>query len=151
MSVPELPTDYREFVQVYGGGEIDEYLSISTPHLPGSPYGDLLERVEPLLSAEDQAELVRRLPEVTSPLLLPFGATASSDVVFWLRERSPDVWKVVTFRRQSPHGESRWSNFGGGMVEFLVAALKGEISPFSENFSPAERHCYFSWRDGENF
>lgn len=45
----EFPTDYRELVELYGGGEIDEYLSVRTPPVEGSPFGSLLEGVDPAL------------------------------------------------------------------------------------------------------
>ncbi|MFF8603584.1 hypothetical protein ACF065_24330 [Streptomyces sp. NPDC015232] len=78
----ELPGDYREFVELYGGGEIDAYLSVSTPPVPGSPYGDLLERVEPALSDRDCQELGALLAGEELPRLLPFADSGSGDVAF---------------------------------------------------------------------
>lgn len=52
-----FPADYREFVGSYGGGETDAYLSVSTPPVPGSPYGDLLDRVNPAITDRDREEL----------------------------------------------------------------------------------------------
>ncbi|WP_229850150.1 SMI1/KNR4 family protein, partial [Streptomyces termitum] len=37
-----LPADYRDFVTLYGGGDLNECLGISTPPVAGSPYGGLL-------------------------------------------------------------------------------------------------------------
>ncbi|GGJ56429.1 SMI1/KNR4 family protein [Streptomyces brasiliensis] len=141
-----LPADYREFVESYGGGEIDEYLSVSTPPVPGSAYGDLLDRVDPALSDRDREELGALLPGGALPPLLPFADTASSDVAFWLREGAPDDWQVAVFRRQTPHGVSRWTVFDGDMASFFVAALTGEADPFSERLSAGERHGFESWR-----
>ncbi|MEU3901816.1 hypothetical protein [Streptomyces sp. NPDC045251] len=88
-----FPADYRELVELYGGGEIDEYLSVSTPPVPGSPYGDLLDRGEPALSERDREELGALLPGGALPPLLSFADSASSDVAFWLREGAPDDWR----------------------------------------------------------
>ncbi|WP_367323416.1 SMI1/KNR4 family protein [Streptomyces sp. HUAS ZL42] len=141
-----LPADYREFVEIYGGGELDEYLSVSTPPVPGSPYGDLLDGTDPALPPETRAELAAWFPDDMSPRLLPFGSTASSDVVFWMCVGSPDDWKVAVFRRQSFHGTSRWIVFDGGMAEFLTAVLAGSIDPFSSSLE-AGKHHYLNWRD----
>lgn len=45
-----FPADYRELVELYGGGEIDEYLSVSTPPVPGSPYGIFWTEANPPLN-----------------------------------------------------------------------------------------------------
>lgn len=141
-----FPADYREFVGSYGGGEIDEYLSVSTPPVPGSPYGDLLDRVNPALSDRDREELSALLPSGALPPLLPFADTASSDVAFWLRLGAPDGWRVAVFRRQTPHGLSRWTIFDGGMASLCLAALSGEADVFSERLSAGEAHEFVSWR-----
>lgn len=142
-----LPADYREFVESYGGGEIDEYLSVSTPPVPGSAYGDLLDRVDPALSDRDREELGALLPGSAGPSLLPFADSASSDVAFWLRDGAPDDWRVAVFRRQAPHGMNRWTVFAGGMASFLVAVMTGEVSPFSERLPAGDRHEFVSWRN----
>ncbi|MFH9355289.1 hypothetical protein [Kitasatospora sp. NPDC017646] len=41
-----LPVDYRDFVTLYGDGELDEYLDVSTPPVDGSPYGDLVDGLD---------------------------------------------------------------------------------------------------------
>jgi hypothetical protein len=142
-----LPTDYREFVEVYGGGEIDKYVSVSTPPVNGSPYGDLLDGMDPALPSDAETELTSQLQDEGVPRLLSFGTTASSDVIFWLRRGSPDEWKIVVFRRQIPRGTSEWSVFDSGMAEFLCAFLSGAIDPFSQVSPEGEPHTYVSWRD----
>ncbi|WP_406411916.1 SMI1/KNR4 family protein [Streptomyces halstedii] len=141
-----FPADYRELVELYGGGEIDAYLSVSTPPVPGSPYGDLLDRGGPALSDRDRVELGALLPGGVLPPLLPFADSASSDVAFWLREGAPDDWRVAVFRRQTPHGTSRWTVFDGGTAALCVAALTGEAHPFSELLSARGGHEFVSWR-----
>nr|WP_242432615.1 SMI1/KNR4 family protein [Streptomyces sp. Root1310] len=143
----KFPTDYKEFVEIYGGGEIDEYLSVRTPPTAdGSPFGRLLEGTDPALTPDCRAELAPSLPASEELRLLPFGATATGDVVFWLIEDAPENWKVVIFRRQSPSGTKRWSIFDGGMADFFWSLLNGSLEPFSQNFSD-ESHTYLSWRD----
>ncbi|MFD7972864.1 SMI1/KNR4 family protein [Streptomyces clavifer] len=142
----EFPADYRDFVESYGGGEIDEYLSVSTPPVPGSPYGDLLDRLDPALSDRDRQELGVHLPQGDLPQLLPFADSASSDVAFWLCEGAPDDWQVAVFRRQTLHGVNRWTVFNGGMASFCAAVLTGEANPFSERIEADDRHVFLNWR-----
>ncbi|MEU5277011.1 SMI1/KNR4 family protein [Streptomyces asoensis] len=143
----EFPADYKDFVEIYGGGEIDEYLSVETPPVEGSPYGRLLEGADPALPSDCRAELAPGLPPGEELRLLPFGATATGDVVFWLVEELPEKWRVAIFRRQSPYGMKRWSIFDGGMADFLHALLAGSLEPFSQDFSDGQPHTYVSWRD----
>lgn len=142
---PELPTDYKDFVATYGGGEIDEYFSVSTPPVFGSPYGDLLNGVSSAVSVEDHDELAGQLTASSVPQLMPFGATASGDVTFWLRDGQPDDWQVAVFRRQVSYGASRWVVFDGGMVEFCLAVVTGVLDPFSERFVADEPHTFTGW------
>ncbi|MER5965401.1 SMI1/KNR4 family protein [Streptomyces sp. NPDC002057] len=141
-----LPADYREFVELYGGGEIDEYLSISTPPVPGSAYGDLLDRMDLALSHQDREDLLALLPGDVLPSLLPFADSASSDVAFWLREGAPDDWRVAVFRRQTPYGMNCWTVFDGGMASFCVAVLTGEVNPLTQRMSTRDQHEFLSWR-----
>ncbi|MGJ5890821.1 SMI1/KNR4 family protein [Streptomyces niveiscabiei] len=146
-SFSELPEDYRDFVEIYGGGEIDEYLSISTPPIPGSAYGDLFSGTDPSLGSDGSCELEGMVPDIRETRLLPVGFTASGDVIFWLCEGKPSAWRIVVFKRQSPYGQSRWAMFDGGLVEFLVSLLEGKLEPFSETFCIQDSHSYVSWRD----
>ncbi|WP_435240152.1 SMI1/KNR4 family protein [Streptomyces sp. YPW6] len=141
-----FPADYREFVELYGGGEIDAYLSVSTPPVPGSPYADLLDRGEPALPDSFREELGALLPTGALPPLLPFADSASSDVAFWLCDGAPDDWRVAVFRRQTPHGTSRWTVFDGGAAAWCVAVLTGEAHPFSERLAVSGGHEFASWR-----
>ncbi|MEU8576399.1 SMI1/KNR4 family protein [Streptomyces asoensis] len=145
----KFPTDYKEFVEIYGGGEVNEYLSVRTPPVEGSPFGTILEGVDPALPPDCHAELAPSLTASEELRLLPLGATGTGDVVFWLIAEVEENWKVVTFRRQSPYGEKRWSIFDGGMADFLWSLLNGSIEPFSQNFSDGAPHTYLSWRDWE--
>lgn len=96
-----LPADCRDFVTLYGGGELDEYLGVSTPPVAGSPYGDLVDgldfdpREEPVPPAGTASE------DMEERRLLPFARSATGEVAFWLCDaRDPDSWDVVVFKRQ---------------------------------------------------
>lgn len=118
---------------------------MSTPPVPGSPYGDLLNGVSSSLSVKDREELSDLLTTSAVPELLPFGAAASGDVTFWLRGGPPESWRVAVFRRQVQYGASLWFVFDGGMVEFCLAIVTGVIDPFSERFVTDEGHTFTGW------
>ncbi|PNV35844.1 hypothetical protein C1708_28900 [Streptomyces sp. DH-12] len=139
--------DYREFVELYGGGEINEYLAVSTPPVQGSPYGCLLDRLDPTLSDRDWQELDAVLGGQGVPPLLPFADSASSGVAFWLRKGASDSWRLATFRRQAQYGANRWTVFDGDMAQFLVDVLTDVVDPFSERVSGPGPHMFVNWRE----
>ncbi|MFR9793797.1 SMI1/KNR4 family protein [Streptomyces sp. MB22_4] len=146
-----LPSDYREFVEVYGGGEIDEYLGISTPPVPGSVYGDLLDGFAPYLRPEDEAELAVHFPGGGPLKLLVLGCTTDGDVLLWLRIGEPDTWKIAVFRRQALYGEKPWTVFDGGLVEFLVTVLEGgTTAPLRARKLTRTPHRFLGWRETQN-
>ncbi|MER6567733.1 SMI1/KNR4 family protein [Streptomyces sp. NPDC001093] len=147
-----LPEDYRAFVEVYGGGEIDEYLSVSTPPVAESAYGDLLDGLNPSLRPADLEFLAGHFAGGATPEVLAFGGTASGDAVFWLcTDTDPDKWSVAAFRRQSPYGTVPWTVFSGGMVEFLLAVFGGNLQPFSDRTLTQGPHEFLGWRAMRGF
>ncbi|MFJ9693975.1 SMI1/KNR4 family protein [Kitasatospora sp. NPDC101183] len=137
-----LPTDYREFIALYGGGELDEYLSINTPadglvdglafdptQAPDTPTGDSEE-------------------ELLDGRLLPVASTVHGDVVFWVcDELDPERWEMVVFKRQARYGEQRWTRYAMGFGELLLGTLTGTLaSPFSARGLDESPHAYRHWR-----
>ncbi|MFD7986771.1 SMI1/KNR4 family protein [Kitasatospora indigofera] len=143
-----LPADYRDFVTLYGGGELDEYLGISTPPVAGSPYGDLVDGLD-FDPREEPAVLAGTAPkDLEEGRLLPFAGSANSDVVFWLCDsQDPDSWDVVVFKRQPLYGEDRWVRFEAGLGDFLLGTLCGTLpNPFSDSGFARPPHVYRNWR-----
>ncbi|MER5481487.1 SMI1/KNR4 family protein [Streptomyces sp. NPDC002734] len=141
-----LPNDYQEFVQVYDGGDIDDCISVITPPVPDSHYGDLLKDVESNFEEWPSVDVLIDLLRGTSPPhLLPFAEGSSGDVAFWQILGTPNEWKIVVFRRQVPYGEERWHLFEGGMVQFFVEVLEG-VNRSMGDFSGMTEHRFTSWR-----
>ncbi|MFF9458675.1 SMI1/KNR4 family protein [Streptomyces flaveolus] len=139
-----LPADYREFVETYGGGEIDEYIGVLTPPVPDSPCGEVLDLINPVI---DETEDLRTLlmTDVLPPVWT-FASLGEGDVAFWLCEGAPDDWRVAVWERQIAYGDNRWTVFDGGMAAFLLAVLTGGIAPFSDELSEIDQHEFTSWR-----
>ncbi|MEU6537851.1 SMI1/KNR4 family protein [Streptomyces sp. NPDC047000] len=123
-----FPQDYRDFVSVYGGGTLDDYLGISIPPTGDSFYGDLLDDLEP--STGENSEHPYPYPPYPGPeKLIRWASDPDGDDAFWvLRSEDPDQWSVAVKNHQT----RSWSSFDGGMAEFLLAVITGRhSSPFS--------------------
>jgi len=140
----EFPTDYRAFVERYGGGKIlvgpDEWpvtvmSPCSVPWAPGRPSGfaEYMFQVENLElghemnqwdgpdSADWTGPYYPDLPEPGG--LLPWGHSPDGDTLYWSTvDQDPERWPVVMLAR----GPAVVLPFDGGMVDFLLAVLGGE-------------------------
>ncbi|MGW2256168.1 SMI1/KNR4 family protein [Kitasatospora sp. NPDC001660] len=143
-----LPADYCDFVTLYGGGELDEYLGVSTPPVAGSPYGDLIDGLD-FDPREEPTSPTGTAPEdLEAGRLLPCARSVNGDVVFWLCDaQDPDSWDVVVFKRQPVYGEDRWIRFEAGFGDFLLGTLRGTLpNPFSDRGFARLPHAYRNWR-----
>ncbi len=135
-----LPSDYKAFVRLYGGGYFMEFLGVSVPRASN-----------PNVRFESQARLASDVfrnykpfgsDEVSYPVwpqaggLLAFGGTDNGDYLFWLTEGSPDTWKVVVWGR----GAQQFERLDCDMTDFLAGLASGEIMPedFPEDLLPCE-------------
>lgn len=141
----EFPADYRDFVDVYGGGGVNDELFIAAPTLRRTDsrfrtgFGGFVDQTTLGLGrsiTEMRENAVALDDEETYPFpilpepggLLIWGNNANGDVCFWdTREADPDRWPVVVFLLSSRH----WDRFDGGMTEFLQAVLRGDY-PFAK-------------------
>ncbi|MEV0032188.1 SMI1/KNR4 family protein [Nocardia sp. NPDC050793] len=140
----ELPADYKELIDTYGGGYWDEYLYVLEPGCPNNYY-DLVgwkdwqaEVLEDLWQFEDKpAEL-----QEDGARLLPWATTDNGEHLYWLIRPSqrPDDWTVMV---NEARGE-RWEHFGHTCTQFLASALTGDIRStlLSAHYFPRAAHTY---------
>ncbi|MCX4856411.1 hypothetical protein [Streptomyces canus] len=127
----ELPSDYRDFVAVYGLGSISDSMAIRTPPFEGYPYGDhLLHGVE-------------RPP---ADGMLTWAANEAGDDFAWRCVGEPDQWRVV-FR---PRNRRQNHSYDMGTAEFLLRLVRGEIRP-PLGAELALPPTFTSWREEEEF
>lgn len=121
-----FPSDYKEFVSVYGAGgignaEIEGYLSLMTPEVSsdGLPDGEMDEETE--VAREDWDEDLSAKPEgmtLGPDRIITWGADAAGDLICWLAEgESPDSWPVLVNSAGRTVGSSTsaaWSHSFGG-------------------------------------
>ncbi|MFE3262049.1 hypothetical protein ACFXPS_42715 [Nocardia sp. NPDC059091] len=126
-----LPSDYRDFIDCYGEGQVNQELSVFFP----------AERAEGQWSLTSLLDRSRRLrsfglfdlfeaDDRRGPAdFLMWGKTSSGDLLFWLRDGDdPDRWP--TYMLQHVHHldpSRRWRRFDGGITEFLIALVDGSF------------------------
>ncbi|NDZ19001.1 hypothetical protein C7T35_38050 [Variovorax sp. WS11] len=121
-----LPTDYMQFVDHYGSGTINGFLTVFNP-FSSNPHVNLLDQVFVQLSA--LRELRTNFPnEFELPLffepggLLPWAASDDGDVFCWSTVGESGAWEVVTVpRSDSPE------RFKLSMSQFLARGLTGQV------------------------
>lgn len=122
-----FPSDYREFVTVYGTGTIQTFLSIAAPEpkeAPGDPA--VASMVRETATAELLWAQVRRSPELAgiTPVLIAWAASAGADSLCWdASGEDPDQWPVLVVAR----ADAMWRRYDCGMVEFLTRTLQGDF------------------------
>jgi hypothetical protein len=128
-----LPNDYKDFVRLYGHGDLMGFIGIHVP-ASWSPYMRLVQEAWAIATAFKDDESLP-LPMWPNPGgLLPFGKTDLGDTLFWLTRGAPADWQVVVMGRDPPE------TFDCDMTDFLARVAKGEISAgnFPDDLEPGE-------------
>jgi hypothetical protein len=122
-----LPEDYKRFLEAFGIGTINGFLVVLAP-LSSNQHVDLLKRCRSELEAYETSK--REFPQYycddvypTPGGILPFAVTDNGEVLYWRTVGSPEQWTVTVYESRGP----KKFDFDGGMTEFLVAILTGEI------------------------
>jgi hypothetical protein len=120
----ELPTDYKQFLEVYGTGHIDGYLRVSNP-LRRSTYPWIQETLGALGHLHEMRAGFGReqVPDSLFPELgglLPWASTTSGDSLYWRTRGTPDRWTVVVLPARATGGD----DFDGPAIAFLEAVLR---------------------------
>lgn len=122
----ELPLDYKEFLEVYGSGKIDDFLWVLNPASP-NPYGNLItcwrDQQGVFEHMQNGSAPLRYELHPASPGLLPLGQTDNGDTMFYLCNGKPSDWKIAWL----PSRDEDVQVFDMGLTEFLVAAMRHEL------------------------
>ncbi|MER5779841.1 hypothetical protein ABT144_37200 [Streptomyces sp. NPDC002039] len=129
-----FPGDFREFIDQFGGGSIEDQLVVLSPRLDESQPNAVSRFNRPVIVEADRhdgwesPELAQRYPLAK---MLIWGDTVGADTLCWFTEdQDPDVWPVAVFSRSS----LMWSLHRCGMTGFLARVLTGDLpdSPLSD-------------------
>ena len=121
-----LPSDFKELIDTYGGGLIDNYMLLLEPNSPNGVY-DLLD----LTAQREEAnaalwEFGDRPPEMEDGdnRLVCWGTTDNGEYLFWL-VRPGDTADQRTIMINSASGED-WERYELTVTQFLLDILSGE-------------------------
>ncbi|MEV5648211.1 SMI1/KNR4 family protein [Nocardia sp. NPDC052254] len=129
-----LPQDFRDFIDLYGDGAINQELHLIYPARsgPAPSFSPLLDNAEEL-NEYGVLEACAGLPYSGYPRrggLLQWGGTHNGDMIYWLTEADdPNEWQVVVIFRHL--GSPSWRLFEGGMADFLIGVVSGTSELFS--------------------
>lgn len=137
-----LPTDYKEFARLYGGGYFMEFMGIDIPR-----YSNPNMRLE--LSCRVVSRSFSSDDDLPYPMwpqpggLLSFGGTDNGDCLFWLRDGPPEEWRVVVWDR----GLQTFEVIDRDLTGFLAGLITGEVLPaaFPEDLLPCDRLFIPNW------
>jgi hypothetical protein len=135
-----LPSDYKAFIDAYGTGSIDEFVTVlnahsTTSHFRLRDYGQtMLDVTRELRSGGTVNVPFPIYPEPGG--LLPWGVTANGDWGYWITGQpdQSDQWEVVISVDRGPD----WFRHRGPLTRFLVEILdRTTIVPFFPNDFPS--------------
>lgn len=145
----ELPSDYKEFIETFGGGYVDSYLHIVEPDCPNEAcelVDFVEERTEALEYLWDSSE--DKPHELAEPgdRLIACAMTDNGEYVYWLAKagQDPDDWTVMV---NEARGEW-WEHLDMSFARFLLSSLTGEIrcEILSDDF-PTSPHTFHAYSD----
>jgi hypothetical protein len=121
-----LPSDYKEFVAVYGAGKIGDLLLVLNP-FARNKHLNLLVQIERHLEALRELRETGEDSEYTlfpePGGLLPWGFSENGDILLWLTEGKPDLWPVVVNVGREP----TYERFDMSMTDFLARVLTHQV------------------------
>jgi hypothetical protein len=124
----KFPDDYRRFIEIYGAGEIENFLAIFKPEpkggVPGQESGGMVGE-----SATVEAVWAGgvRLPELanSTPRIISWGVDVNVNILCWDASHDhPDKWPILVYGAD----DNLWSRYDCGMVEFLTRILRADFS-----------------------
>jgi hypothetical protein len=122
-----FPPDYRQFIEVYGAGAIENYLSVQEPEIKGgrqkSEFGGMQHET---VNAQHAWATIEKSSELAgaTPELIAWGSDASADILCWDSSGADSsTWPVLVHNRD----DSLWRRYECGMVEFLTRILRADF------------------------
>ncbi|MDD5035615.1 MAG: SMI1/KNR4 family protein [Methylococcaceae bacterium] len=135
-----LPLDYKEFLELYGSGHIDNFIFLFNPRSRNQNLNLSLQIELQLQALRDLKKLFDiDIPYSLFPTkggILPFGATDNGDILFWITRGEPNDWTIVVMDSRAPE----WSEHNTNMLDFLFDILKKNINcPIFPQGFPSEQ------------
>lgn len=136
-----LPQDYKELVEVYGGGVFDEEIWLLDPACPDRGYNLLDEataRAEILALLWETEAKPPQLLKGDGAEVLPWAyIEGSGAMLYWLRRpgQRPEEWTTLFNEGRGPE----WEYHPHSCADFLLSVLTGAADTvYFDDFPPAE-------------
>ncbi|MFL9674322.1 MULTISPECIES: SMI1/KNR4 family protein [Pseudomonas] len=122
-----LPSDFKQFISIYGCGAVDDFVWVLDPFSENSNLN--FDKSQYFIDAYAvmRQEFLSDYPRPDYPAegsFLPWAVTDNGETFVWLVDGEPDSWKVAI--HSSDQGEEEIYNFG--CVEFILKLLSRDIS-----------------------
>jgi hypothetical protein len=134
-----LPTDYKEFIDLFGTGELAGSIWVYNPFAVDQERNanNLLVRVREVLNiwrsrrtrTGDEGYPYTLYPEPSG--LLPWGHVDTGDELFWQTSGDPEQWVVVVSEARGPGFERFEASMTGFLASRFSGKFKSEILPRS--------------------
>lgn len=131
----KLPSDYKNFIDKYGTGGLDNFLWVLTPFDEG--YINLIKRSEIILCAYEESKTQSDDGFVHDVYpnkdgIFPWGYTDNGDELYWKTNEDSGKWDIVVY----PSRESFGYVYKMSLTEFLYKLIVKELicSAFPNDF-----------------
>ena len=141
-----LPEDYKELVELYGGGVFDETVWLLDPGCPDDDYNLLDQataRAEILAELWQTEAMPTELQDDPEAQVLPWAYIEESGAyLYWLWRpaQKPDEWTILLNEGRGPE----WERHPGQCASFLLSVLTGETDTEYFPDLPFESHQFDS-------
>ncbi|HKP51973.1 MAG TPA: SMI1/KNR4 family protein [Chloroflexia bacterium] len=130
-----LPTDYKEYINLYGTGELGGMIWIYNA-FSNSPTLNLLIQAREVLDIwrETRSMFGEECPYPLYPEpngLLPWGHVDTGAELFWQTSGSPDQWSVVVNESRGPEFQKFEESMSGFLTSLFAGRLKSAVLPRS--------------------
>lgn len=121
-----LPSDYKDFARLYGGGELFGYIYVQTPRTAdgGGEFARWVGEVCRYWGHYESEASTVYWP--TPGGLLPFANSLDGDYLFWVTDGQPEAWRIAIWHRDGFEDENV-QTFDVGFTDFLAAVATGDL------------------------
>jgi hypothetical protein len=141
-----LPDDYKQLIEMYGGGVFDETIWLLEPDCADEGYdlvGQAQERDEVLANLWSMGEPKPAELEADGVRVIPWAyIEGSGHYLFWLTRpgEKPAEWTTILNEGRGPE----WEHHPQSCADFLVGVMTGEVDSLYFSDLPAEIHRFDS-------
>lgn len=118
-----FPPDYKEFINVYGMGMVNDYILLLSPiGLPARQLKGYLHPIEDFRAGYPGPCPYTLYPEPEG--LVDWAQTMDGGILYWHTAGRPEDWTIVNYQ---PRAKRRFEEYAESMTAFIAKVVTGEI------------------------